>query len=61
MQEFCRRVGDRLGSPASAAEWDTSVVLSTVAEAVTGGELNQLISVLPSGYAPLFGKPELGQ
>jgi hypothetical protein len=34
-------------------------VLSTVAAAVSGGELNQVLSQLPSGYAVLFGKPAL--
>lgn len=34
-------------------------MLSTVADAVSGGELDQLLSQLPSGYAPLFGKPDL--
>lgn len=60
VDEFCRRVADRLGSGTDAAERDAGAVLSTVADAVAGGELNQLISVLPSGYATLFGKPELG-
>lgn len=58
---FCHRVNSQLGTGASTAGWDASAVLSTVAEAISGGELNQLLSVLPSGYAALFGKPELGQ
>lgn len=61
VEEFCHRVNSQRGTGASTAGWDASAVLSTVAEAISGGELNQLLSVLPSGYAALFGKPELGQ
>ena len=32
---------------------------STVAEAVTAGQLDELLAQLPGGYAELFGKPEL--
>lgn len=59
VDEFCRRVAQRVGGHLRTAEWDASAVLSTVAEAVPGGELNQLLSQLPSGYATMFGKPEL--
>jgi uncharacterized protein (DUF2267 family) len=59
VDEFCRRVADRVGGHTRTAEWDASAVLSTVADAVPGDELNQLLSQLPSGYANLFGKPEL--
>jgi uncharacterized protein (DUF2267 family) len=59
VDEFCRRVAARVGGHPRTAEWDASAVLSTVAEAVSGGQLNQLLSQLPSGYATLFGKPEL--
>lgn len=59
VNEFCRRVAERVGGHPRTAEWDASAVLSTVADAVPGGELNQLLSQLPSGYATLFGKPDL--
>ena len=59
VEEFCRRVAERTGGLPPTAEWDASAVLSTVADSVSGGELNHVISQLPSGYAPLFGKPEL--
>jgi uncharacterized protein (DUF2267 family) len=58
IQEFSRRVAQRTGRP-ETAERDATAVLSTVADAVTGGELNQIISQLPSGYAALFGKADL--
>lgn len=60
VEEFCQRVGDRLGTDAPTGAWHASAVLGTVAAQVSGGELNQLISVLPSAYATLFGKSELG-
>ncbi|GAB3292089.1 DUF2267 domain-containing protein [Parasphingorhabdus pacifica] len=60
VEEFLREVATRLGTASiETARWDTSAVLSTLAEGISGGELNQLISDLPSGYAPLFGHPEL--
>lgn len=59
VEEFCQRVAERTGSRPPTAEWDASAVLSTVADAVSGGELNQVLSQLPSGYAALFGKPGL--
>ncbi len=59
VQEFCHRVAERIGARPPTAEWDASAVLSTVADAVSGGELNHVLTQLPSGYAPLFGKPGL--
>ncbi|MFD8545340.1 DUF2267 domain-containing protein [Streptomyces sp. NPDC059649] len=59
-QEFLRRVAERAGARTRTAEWDACAVLSTVADAVSGGELNQVLSQLPSGYAVFFGKPGLG-
>lgn len=59
VSEFCRRVAERVGGHPRTAEWDASAVLSTVADAVSGSELNQLLSRLPSGYGMLFGKPDL--
>lgn len=41
------------------AERDSRTLLTTVARSASGGRLNQLLSQLPSGYAALFGKPEL--
>ncbi|MEE4420277.1 hypothetical protein [Streptomyces bugieae] len=53
-----------MGPAASArtrtAEWDARAVLCTVAEAGSGGELNQVLGRPPSGHAVFFGKPGLG-
>lgn len=59
VEEFIHRIGQRLGTGDQTARWDTSVVLSTVTQAVSGGELNNMLSQLPAGYAELFGKPDL--
>jgi uncharacterized protein (DUF2267 family) len=56
IEEFYHRVAERTGTRPRTAQWDASAVLTTVADVVSGGELNQVISRLPSGYAPLFGK-----
>lgn len=60
VREFLGRVAAATGASGQTAEWDASAVLSTVAEAITGGELNNVLTQLPSGYAVLFGKPALG-
>lgn len=59
VEEFYRRVADLTGGDQPAGRRNAHAVLGTVADQVTGGQLNQLLSVLPSGYAALFGKPEL--
>jgi uncharacterized protein (DUF2267 family) len=59
VQEFLRRIGVETGATESTARWDASAVLSTVADAVSGGELNDVLTQLPSGYAVLFGKSAL--
>jgi uncharacterized protein (DUF2267 family) len=59
IQEFLAVVAERTGATRKTAEWDASAVLSTVADAVTGGELNDVLTQLPSGYAALFGRPVL--
>ncbi|MEU0740807.1 DUF2267 domain-containing protein [Streptomyces sp. NPDC006134] len=59
IEEFYRRVAERTGAHTRTAQWDASAVLTTVADAISGGELNQVISQLPSGYAVLFGKADL--
>ena len=59
VEEFLRRVAGELGVGVETAKWDASAVLTTVAEAISGGELNQVLTQLPAGYAVLFGKPDL--
>jgi uncharacterized protein (DUF2267 family) len=59
-EDFLGEVGKRLeGASAESARWDASAVLTVVASAIDGGQLNHVISQLPTGYAPLFGHPEL--
>ena len=59
VEEFLRRVAHELSATEETARWDASAVLTTLAEAVSGGELNQVLTQLPAGYAPLFGKTDL--
>ncbi|MEV4755191.1 DUF2267 domain-containing protein [Micromonospora sp. NPDC049559] len=59
VQEFLARIATGTGATEQTAQWDASAVLSTVAEAVTGGELNDVLSQLPSGYAVLFGRASM--
>jgi uncharacterized protein (DUF2267 family) len=59
VEGFLRRLAEQLSATEQTAQWDASAVLSTLAEAVSGGELNQILTQLPAGYAPLFGKPDL--
>lgn len=61
VEEFCRRVSQVVGTGERIAEWDAAAVLSTLAVNVSGGLLNQVLSGLPSGYASLFGHPELSE
>jgi uncharacterized protein (DUF2267 family) len=59
VQEFLGRVATGAGATERTAQWDASAVLCTVAEAVSGGELNDVLTQLPSGYAVLFGRASL--
>lgn len=61
MEEFLRRLAAALDGSVESARWDASAVLCTVAEAVTGGQLNQILTQLQPSYAELFGKPELAR
>ncbi|GAA2734381.1 DUF2267 domain-containing protein [Streptomyces nogalater] len=56
-EEFLRRVAERTGARPRTAEWDAGAVLSTVADAVPGADVDHLLSRLPAGYAELFGRP----
>ncbi|MDG9710744.1 DUF2267 domain-containing protein [Streptomyces sp. DH10] len=59
IEEFYRRVAEGVGARPRTAEWDAGAVLTALADAVSGGELNQILSQLPSGYAVLFGRADL--
>lgn len=58
IEEFYRRVADRTGARPRTAQWDAGAVLTTVADAVAGGELDRVVSLLPAGYAVLFGRAD---
>lgn len=59
VEEFVALAAERLATSKDTARSDVSAVLTTLAESISGGQLNQVLSQLPSGYAALFGKPEL--
>lgn len=59
VEEFLRRLAHELSASEETARWDASAVLTTLAAAVSGGELNHVLTQLPAGYAPLFGKADL--
>lgn len=60
VSEFLERVAEATGAgDTETAESQVRAVLAVLADTVTGGELNKLISQLPSAYAALFGHPEL--
>jgi uncharacterized protein (DUF2267 family) len=59
VREFVHHVAQATGDDERAAERHARTVLSTLGEQVSGGELNKLVSQLPSAYAELFGHPEL--
>jgi uncharacterized protein (DUF2267 family) len=48
--EFARRVSGRAGVPPSEAREDVRAVLTTVREAVTGGEFNDVMQQLPDEF-----------
>ncbi|KAF4406237.1 MULTISPECIES: DUF2267 domain-containing protein [Streptomyces] len=59
VREFLTRIAETTGDDLESAEAHTRTVLSTLAEQISGGERNKVLSRLPSGYADLFGFPEL--
>jgi uncharacterized protein (DUF2267 family) len=59
IHESLRRLAGDLNAAEETARWDASAVLTTLAEAITGGQLNQILSQLPAEFAVLFGNPEL--
>ncbi|MGW0826136.1 DUF2267 domain-containing protein [Streptomyces sp. NPDC002845] len=59
VQEFVRRVAQATGDDEETSHAHAEAVLTVLAQTVSGGELNKLISQLPAGYAELFGHTEL--
>jgi uncharacterized protein (DUF2267 family) len=59
IHDFLRRLATDLNATEETARWDASAVLTTLAEAISGGQLNQILTQLPTQFAVLFGKPEL--
>ncbi|MFR9721852.1 DUF2267 domain-containing protein [Streptomyces sp. MS19] len=59
VEEFIQQVALHTGEDRDTAETDTRNVFSAISERVSGGEMNKLLSQLPSGYAELFGYSEL--
>ena len=55
--EFLRRVGEREGVAPATAEEHARAVLATVRDAVTSGQLDDVLSQLPEGYRELFSSP----
>lgn len=59
VEEFVRQVANAAADDEETARVHAEVVLTTLGNTVAGGELNKLISMLPAGYAELFGHAEL--
>jgi uncharacterized protein (DUF2267 family) len=59
VDEFVSHVAAYVGEDEDAAEDHTRVVFSVLASQIAGGEMNKLISQLPTGYAELFGYSDL--
>ncbi len=53
--EFIRRVAEREGALADLAREHARAVLSTVQEAVTSGQFQDVVSQLPEDYMELLG------
>lgn len=60
LDDFLRRVSDREGRGCTTEQALTHAraVLSSIAEFVSAGEIHDLRSQLPTGYAPLFESPQ---
>ncbi|KRV50560.1 hypothetical protein AQ490_15955 [Wenjunlia vitaminophila] len=56
--EFIHHVAEATGDDERIADMHARAVLSVLGEDVSGGEVNKLISQLPSGFAQYFGWPD---
>lgn len=60
LEEFLDHIGSRLRpGDIEATRRAATVVLTTVADSVDSGQLNHLLTQLPSSYASLFGWPQM--
>lgn len=59
VREFVRRVAEASGDDEETARAHAEAVLTVLAKTIYGGEVNNLISALPAGYAELFDHAEL--
>lgn len=59
VNEFLQHVSTQLpGADTDAARRGARAVLSTVADSIDSGQLNHLLTQLPSSYAELFGRAQ---
>ncbi|WP_441250487.1 DUF2267 domain-containing protein [Kitasatospora sp. McL0602] len=56
---FVEAVAGRLATTIPTARWDTSTVLTALADLADPGLTDRLITQLPHGYALLFGRAQL--
>ncbi len=56
LDEFYRRVGEREGVDIETASKDASVVMTVLSEAITAGELRDVLDQLPQNFNRLFGQ-----
>ncbi|POX37455.1 DUF2267 domain-containing protein [Streptomyces sp. Ru73] len=56
---FVKDLAARTGGSPATCRWDTGAVLTTVAALAGRDLLDRILAHLPSGYAPLFGRPEI--
>jgi uncharacterized protein (DUF2267 family) len=58
---FVKDLADRTGNTLATTRWDVGSVLGAVAHIAGPALLDRVLTQLPSGYAILFGRPELTQ
>lgn len=56
-EEFIQRVGRREGIDRRQAEQHARAVIEVLCQAVSSGEMEDVISQLPDDFSPLFGRP----
>ncbi|GAA2069659.1 hypothetical protein GCM10009801_19670 [Streptomyces albiaxialis] len=58
---FVKDLASRTGGTLATTRWDVGSVLGAVAQLAGPELLDRILAQLPSGYAILFGRPELTQ